>query len=420
MGKKFTKFQLDGLKPKPKRYILFEDGGKGFGIRIEPSGRKTFFIEYRFNGKNRVFTIGPYPKVSLTQARAMAAQLKEQVESGVDPGLKKKEILWADKTAFTVKDLSNEYLEIWAKPRKTDKSYKEDMRILKKDVISIWGGHKAKDIKRRDVVLLLDQIVDRGSPVAANRTLAVVRRMFNFAVERDILEISPCFRVPAPTKEKSRERVLTDNEIRILWAGLDLDSNIPIAPGIKLALKLMLVSAQRKGEVVNSEWSEFDLDAGWWELPGEKTKNKKSHRIPISPLAMEILEKAKKYSKDSKWVFPSPVGPKRKNDSYLSETHPFTGPAIDHAVRRTLKNFELEHFTPHDLRRTAASQITGLGIPRLTVTKLLNHADSEITGIYDRHSYDSEKKHAILAWDAKLRSIIKGGKAKVLPIQKYT
>ncbi len=312
MGKKFTKFQLNGLKAKDKRYILFEDGGRGFGIRVEPSGRRTFFFEYRFDGKNRIFTIGPYPKASLTQARAMAAKLKEQVESGTDPGAEKREILWADKTAFTVKDLSDEYLEKWAKPRKAEKSYKEDMRILQKDVVSAWGRRKAKDITRRDVVLLLDQIVDRGSPVAANRTLAVVRRMFNFSVDRDILGSSPCVRIQAPTKEKSRERVLSEDEIKALWTGLEPDSKVSMVPEMKLALKFLLVSAQRKGEVLNSEWSEFDLDAGWWELPGGKTKNKKAHRVPLSPLALEILAEAKQASKDSKWVFPSPFGPKKK------------------------------------------------------------------------------------------------------------
>lgn len=416
MSKKFTKFKLDALKPKDKRYILFEDGGKGFGIRVEPSGRRTFFFEYRFDGKNRMFTIGPYPKASLTQARAMAAKLKEQVESGTDPGAEKREILWADKTAFTVKDLSDEYLEKWAKTRKTEKSYKEDMRILQKDVTPAWGRRKAKDITRRDVVLLLDQIVDRGSPVAANRTLAVIRRMFNFSVERDILGASPCVRIPAPTKEKSRERVLSEDEIKSLWTGLEKDSAVPMVPAMKLAIKFMLVSAQRKGEALNAEWSEFDLDAGWWELPGEKTKNKKAHRVPLSPIALEILSEAKQASKKSKWVFPSPFGPKTRTPGL----HPLTGSAVDHAVRRSLKTFELEHFTPHDLRRTAASLITGIGIPRLTVKKILNHADSEITGIYDRHTYDSEKKQAMLAWDGKLRSIIKGEKAKILPIQKIS
>jgi len=420
MSKKFTKFKLDALKSKGKRFILFEQGGKGFGIRVEPSGRRTFFFEYRFDDKNRMFTIGPYPKASLTQARAMAAKLKEQVESGTDPGAEKREILWADKTAFTVKDLSDEYLEKWAKPRKTEKSYKEDMRILQKDVIPAWGHRKAKDIKRRDVVLLLDTIVDRGSPVAANRTLAVVRRMFNFSVERDILEISPCFRIRAPTKEKSRERILSEDEIKILWAGLELDSNVSMVSEMKLALKLMLVSAQRKGEILRSEWSEFDLDAGWWKMPGEKTKNKKEHRIPLSPLALEILEEAQQTAKDSRWVFPSPFGPNKRGTSKTPGLHPLTGPAVDRALRRTLNTFEIEHFTPHDLRRTAASLIIGTGIPRVIVKKLLNHADSDVTGIYDRHPYDSEKQQAMLAWDKKLRSIFKGKKAKILPIQKFS
>lgn len=420
MSKKFTKFQLDGLKAKAKRYILFEDGGKGFGIRVEPTGRKTFFFEYRTAGRNRIFTIGPYPRTTLTQARSAAARLKEKVERGEDPGDERKAKMRADKDASTVAGLVEEYLEKWAKPHKSEKSFKEDSRILNKDILPLWGRRKAKDITRRDIVLLLDRIVDRGASVTANRTLAVIRRMFNFALERDILGASPCVRILAPTKEKSRDRFLSENEIKILWMGLEPESKVSMIPEMKLAIKFMLVSAQRKGEVLNSEWGEFDLDASWWELPGGKTKNKKPHRVPLSPLALKILAEAKQASKGSRWVFPSPVGTNRKGDHKTPGLHPLTGPAVDHAVRRTLKTFGIEHFTPHDLRRTAASQITGIGIPRLTVKKILNHADSEITAIYDRHSYDSEKQRAMLAWDGKLRSIIKGGKAKILPIQKIS
>ena len=403
MSKRFTNSQLKALKPLKKRYIRFEGGGKGFGIRVEPTGRKTFFFEYRFQGRNRVFTIGPFPKVGLNQARSQASQLKHQVENGIDPGLEKKTKQATDRNAFTVRDLVEEYLEKWAKPNKKEKSYKEDLRLLNKDVLPSWGRRKAKDIIRRDIVLLLDEIVDRGANVTANRTLAVIRKMFNFAVSRDILDASPCAAIASPTKEKSRERVLSETEIKSFWSGLD---NASMVPGMKLLLKFLLITAQRKGEVLEAEWNEFDLDKHWWEIPAEKTKTKNIHRVPLSPLAIKILKEAKQYSNGSRWIFPSPVGSTKNEPDRKPWTFPFTGPAVDHAVRDNMKIFAINHFTPHDLRRTAASMMTKSGIERLTVKKLLNHSDKETTAIYDRYGYDKEKRKATTNWHRRLEKIL--------------
>ncbi|MDA0691526.1 MAG: tyrosine-type recombinase/integrase [Nitrospinae bacterium] len=417
MAIKFTNMQLNALKPEAKRYVVFGEGDKGLGVRVEPSGTKTFFFEYKFNGKNRLYTIGRYPQpVGLAQARTQAAKLKEKVRNGIDPGSEQKAKNQAHRDAETIKVLADEYLERHAKVKKS--SWKEDERILMKDVLPVWGKRKAKDIVKRDINLLLDGIVDRGAKVAANRTLSVITKMFNFAVARDILAASPCVKIPRPAKEVPRDRKLSEDEIKILWAGLEPDSGISIAPIMKLALRFMAVTAQRKSEVLNAVWTEFNFHEDYWELPAHRTKNGKAHRVPLSPLALEILEAAKQVSKGSEWVFPSPVG--KRTQKKTPGVSPIVGSSLDHAVRRTLTNFGIEHFTPHDLRRTATSMITGLGVPRLTVKKILNHTDSEVTGIYDRHDYFGEKKQALLAWDKKLRTIVTGELAKILPIQKFS
>jgi integrase len=398
---RLTDAKVKAMRGTAKRRTVWE-GGTGFGVRVEPTGTKSFVLWYRFHGKAEGVTLGRYPQMSLSTARAEAAKIREKISKGLDPKIKIQADKRANKEAYSVADLIDEYLEKWAKPNK--KSWREDERILKKDVLPVWGRRKAKDLKRRDIVLLIDRIVDRGSPIQANRALATVRKMFNFALSRSILEISPCVGIQAPSKENRRDRMLSDNEIRQFWTKLD---QCKMSEGIRLILKLLLVTAQRKGEIAFSEWTEFDLEAGWWTIPKEKSKNTLPHRVPLTGLALHLLNQAKNLSNDSRWVFPGRSGDK-----------PITGEAIDHAVRNNLEILEIKIFTPHDCRRTAASGMTGMGIPRLVASQILNHAESGVTAVYDRHSYDNEKRQALEAWSRKLESILTGKKGKIVTLAK--
>jgi len=400
---KFTDLFISNLKPKEQRYDVREGNGEGFAIRVSTNGTKTWTIIFKFNRRKRRLTLGTYPAMTLKEARSTFREARDLIDKGIDPIEHQKELEHkeeeeqqrlekaAKKEAqkLTVGSLADEYLEKWSKPRK--RSWKEDQRILDHDILPEWKNRKAETITRRDVIAILDKIVDRGAPIAANRTFALIRKMFNFAIGRGILDNSPCTGIQAPAAENRRDRVLNQDEIRNFWKGLD---NAFMADNTKLALKLQLVTAQRNGEIINSVWNEFDVDNGWWVIPAEKSKNKLTHRVPLPPLALKILEQAKFLAADSPWVFPSPRGNK-----------PMTETAMGHAVRRNLANWEIASFTPHDLRRTAASHMTSFGISRLVVSKILNHVESGITAVYDRHSYDPEKKHALEAWSTKLISI---------------
>jgi integrase len=386
---KLTDRQIKNLKPKLERYEAWE--GRGFGIRVFPSGIKSWVYMYRFDGKAKRITFGNYPKMSVAKAHLSFGKALADLETGIDPGAAMVNLNREDRTAPTVGALASEYLEKWAKPRK--RSWEEDERMLIKDVIPHIGKQKAKNITRRDIVTLLDKVLERGSPIAANRTLAVTRRMFNFAVERDIIPHTPCYGIKAPTKEKQRDRVLSFEEIKSFWKELD---NASMSELTRLALKFQLATAQRKGEIVSSEWTEFDLKDGWWTIPAHKAKNGNAHRVPLSKLALSLLQQIKKESGSSKWLFPA-----IDNAKHLIPT------SIDHAIRRSKNTFKnLKHFTPHDLRRTAASLITSLGVSRLVVSKLLNHVENSVTAVYDRHTYDNEKKKALDVWGAKLNNII--------------
>ncbi len=413
---KLTDRTIKALKPKPARYEVWADGNAGFGMRVSPAGRKSWIYLYRFEGKSRRLTLGAYPAVGLASAHVKHAQAKELLEKGDDPGTLHVEKRRAERQAETVQILADEYLEKWARPRK--RSASEDERILNKDVIPVWGKRKARSITRRDVILLLDGIVERGSPIQANRTLAVVRKMFNFAISRDIVDATPVAMVKAPARENQRDRVLSAEEIRIFWNGLD---QAPMNTAVKLVLKLQLVTAQRKGELVGAALSEFDFDEGVWTVPAERVKNRISHRVPLSPLTLELIEEARTVAKQAEiarveklpgvkpsepeWLFPSshgngPIKPKTVNNGLQKAMEP-TKRGKDPAIN-------LKNITPHDLRRTAASNMAALGINRLVISKILNHVESSVTSIYDRHGYDDEKRHALEVWAAHLQGILSG------------
>ncbi len=386
---RFTDRTVAALKPKAERYEKWQDGRTGFGIRVSPAGRKSWLYMYRFEGRPRRMTLGTYPKMLLVTAHLRHAKAKEHLQKGTDPGAKAIEARKAAREAETVADLVEEYLEKWARPRK--RSAAEDQRIFRKDVLPHWEKRKARDIRRRDVIELLDSIVERGSPIAANRTLAVVRKMFNFAISRDIVDATPVAMVRAPSKENQRDRVLSADEIRTFWTGLD---DAPMTEAVQLALKLQLVTAQRKGELVGAAQDEFDLELAAWTVPASRAKNGQAHHVPLSLLALHLIGEALKLAGEHKFVFPSPKG------------GPIGAHSVNHALTKALPIIGLENITPHDLRRTAASGMTSLGIPRLVVGKLLNHVESGVTAIYDRHSYDQEKRQALNTWAAHLEGML--------------
>ena len=400
---RMTDVGIRKLKPKTKRFEAWEDGRTGLGVRVSPKNRKTFVFMYWRKGKARRMTLGIYGKgpnkISLIDANLKHAEALKALEEGRDPGSDTVEANKAERDAETVTELIEEYLEKWAKPNK--RSAAEDERILRKDVIPEIGDRKAKDITRRDIISLLDGIVARGAPVGANRTLAIVRRVFSWAVESDILGTTPCVSIKRRPKETSRDRVLKDTEIHTFWHGLD---KAQMTEAVRLALKFQLATAQRRGEVVAAEWSELDRDANVWILPASKTKNSKIHIVPLSPVALDLLDAIEAIAPivepgeaPSRFLFPSHIGDK-----------PITPRAVSRALSKNLGLVGVENVTPHDLRRSAATFMSALRVERFIVSRVLNHTDSTVTGIYDQYEYLDEKRAALERWARKLEAIISG------------
>lgn len=389
---KFTARSVDNLKPQSKRFVLYEDSAYGngsLGLRVTPNGTKTWIHLYKLDRKRRMTTLGRYPAMTLAQAHEAFAAAARQVAEGGDPGAGVVSENERRRRVPRVTDLAELYIEKWAKVRK--KSWKRDQRMLEREVLPKLGHLRVEDVQRRDIIALLDDMVERGAPTQANRLLALVRKMFNFAESRELVQYSPCHRVSAPSPENPRHRMLHVGELRTLLA------MIPAAEmwtPTQLALLLLLTTAQRPGEVVGAQWAEIDVEESVWTIPSERAKNKLPHRVPLSAQALAILDLAKAHDSGGGAVFASRRGGGTMVHSLLSR-----------AVARNRDNFGVEHFTPHDLRRTAASHMTAAEVPRLVVSKILNHKESGVTATYDRHSYDREKRDALELWGRQLDSL---------------
>jgi integrase len=438
------------LVPEEIEYTRREKGG--FGVRVYPTGRKTFFYLYRVDGQRRFLNLGEYfqPKkkgeakgdrVTIKEAResydserAKVKDLKNGRAIGPDPvELRKQERTKREAEqhehllAPSVKKLIEEYIQKHAKPHK--RGWEEDERLLNKDALPTWGDRKARDIKKRDVVLLLERIVERGSPGSANGNFKVIRKMFNFAVQRDILEHSPCDGVVMPAPIIRGDRVLTEAEIKSFWHNLD---TCHASDDIRRALRLILLTGQRPGEVIGMHTSE--IEGAWWTIPVERSKNKRAHRVYLTATARELIAEAiaaiklaREIPEESKYdgfIFPCPHEAKvqpiavnalahviRRN-SVVSVTDEQGKPLIDADGKPVVKNLlSVSDFTPHDLRRTGATFMSQLGELDEVIDAVLNHTKQGIIRTYNLNRYDREKQQALESWERKLQAIITGKSA---------
>lgn len=327
--------------------------------------------------------LGAYPNVTLNAARRRARRVLNVASEGKDiPAVER------EKSRMPVfSKIAEQYLEKHAKPNK--RNWKEDERLIHKELLPTWRRKRPQDIKRKDVIGLLDGIVERGAPIQANRVHALISKIFNWAIERELVEHNPCARMKRPAKENRRERVLSAEEIRALWAAIDQQG-----PTTRTILKLRLLTSQRGGEIVSMAWGDLDLNSGWWTIPGEIAKNGLSHRVPLAPYSKDLLRQLQQTTGHQRWVFPS----KTVAGEHVK--------SVQKASDRIKRLSGVADFVLHDLRRTAASYMASLGISTTVISKVLNHVESGITAVYNRHSYDSEKQGALERWERHLLNIV--------------
>lgn len=426
----FTDRHLRALRAGPTASEAWDTQQRGLMVRVLPSGRIEFAIRYRIHGKRRRLKLGEYPAVSLAVARKRARRAQSAIDNGEDPA-RERQLAKASPTD-TVKALAADYLKKHA--RKFKKSAAADERLLNTDILPKWRDRSVRELTRRDVRALVDGVVDRGAPVLANRVLALVRKMLNFAVDHDWIEANPAARITKPTREVSRERVLTDDEIRRLWRVLEHfpttaerpapgrkaskgakdDPLCPVSPALAALLKVRLLTGQRGGELVQMKWADLDLlEAGWWTIPATDTKNGEPHRVPLVERVKTIIRAQKK--EDSK-----EDGHEHEQEFVFVGSGDSLRDRAKKAPAAIAKALGLD-FRGHDLRRTAATRMAAEGIPRDHIAKVLNHVEggARATRVYDRHSYDGEKRIALEAWDRALTGILKSkDTGKVLPLHR--
>jgi integrase len=414
-SKPLTDAAARALRAKADRYDVPDGRVPGLYLSVLPSNLKQWTLRYRTQGKQRRLVLGEfgdYPKLTLSKARETAEKHRPQIREGADPVADRAaaKAIPVDTVGALTKEYKSKHVQVHHRRRD------EEERILDVYVLPAWEDRSVRGLTRRDVRALVEPIADRA-PVMANRVLAVVRRMLNFGVRRDWIEANPASLITKPGRENSRDRVLSDGELRALWkllerfpathekqapgrsrAKCDADGKAfcPISPALAAVQKVRLLTAQRGGEVVAMRWQDLDLRMpAWWTIPGEVAKNGQPHRVPLTTDVVKIIKAQ------------CPDG-EREPDSYvfvhIGDSVKDRAKKAGAALSRVL-GFE---FRGHDLRRTAATRMAAARVPRQHISAVLNHVENgpTATRVYDRYSYDAEKRAALERWAKELSRIL--------------
>jgi len=390
---RLTDTVLRALRPRSARYEVCDSASRGLIVCVEPSGTRTFV--YRYGADRRKLKLGAYPGLTLERARADWRAARQMLVEGKDPRSEFLARRSEEAGAPTVADLVREWDEQYnAKERRRPE---QPRAMFAKNLPKWYSRLRAHDKHmRRHTVVMLDRVRDR-SPSVANDLLALLKQVFAFAVERGLLDATPLAGLKKPGgPEVPRDRTLTDEELDKVWNALP---KCEMSERVRLALKLLILTAQRRGETSRMRWADINFTTNVWTIPAEDAKTGTAHAVPLSPWALEILRQLRELSdregRESEYVFPS-------WQSKLKAAEPMTERAFTRAIAENrLKGKPLAavaHFVPHDFRRTARTGMAKLGIPDTVAERVLNHKLQGMMAVYNRHSYLDEKRAALTAW----------------------
>jgi integrase len=385
----------------------FDTTVRGLCFRVTAGGARAFFLVYTKpgDGKRAWLRIGAYPELGLAAARQKARDARAAIGEGTDPIAEKK----AAAAGQAVRDMVENYITRHVAAKR---SADEIARRLRKNVSDVIGDVKLSELHRRDITRCVDRVKDRGAGVEANRLFEDIRAMVRWARGRGDLDSNLVEGMRRPTETTERDRALDEDEIRTVWAEL---AGADMREGTRRILRLCLVTAQRVGEVSGMTRAELDLETATWTIPAERAKNGREHNVPLSSMAIEIIREQladvdalaeRKGRAAPQWLFPGP-----------GARAAVTGGSIPKAVARG--EWSVAHFTPHDLRRTAATGMETLGVSPYIIGHVLNHVSATkatITSkVYARYGYMKEKREALDLWAARLAGILTC--ASVIPLR---
>ena len=404
----------------------FEQRGDGDGLYLcYPASYAVpvWKLRYRIAGKARIMNLGSYRNLSIADARKTAKELRARVSLGHDVAGEKQERkreaiakIEDDKNAWTVAKLADEYFERtilgrWKHPNIVRSRIENDIKPA-------IGKMKAEDVKPRDIDDMIQIVVKRGAPTVANDVLRWIKRIFDFGIKRQVVEHNPASAFDpsdAGGKEEARDRWLTREEIINLFQAMRDKAGAFTVENL-YAVRLLLLLAVRKEELIAAQWREFDLDGAVWHLPEERTKTSAAIDIPLPAVAVETLSELKRLSCGSAYVFPA-----RKMQSRMIPHIDLNtlNAALSKHIKPLLLLNDIPNFTIHDFRRTARTHLAALGIDPFVAERCLNHKIKGVEGIYNRHDYFDERSKALNEW-ARLLNSLEDGRAdyNVVPLKK--
>jgi integrase len=367
--------------PERGRREVWDAALPGFAVRITENGKRSFVLMTRLRGRPLRLTLGAWPATSLADARDRARDAIQKCARGEDPRVEKRAV--AGNAPDTVEKVAAAFVAQWCQPR--NRSWEEQERLLTQHVVPHWTGRRLAEIARADVVALTDMIA-QTTPIQANRTLAVLKKMFRWALDRDLIQAHPAVGLTPPAPERQRDRVLTDAELRKLWPAF-----VAMAYPWGIALRVVLLTAVRRGEAEEMAWSELDLASGLWTIPAERNKVNVALVVPVPSLGIEALAGV----------------PRMDGCPYVFSTRG-NRPIRDWsgAVETATELSGVTDWSAHDLRRTVRTNLSRLGVASDIAERVLGHVIPGVRRVYDRYEYLAEKRDALERWAAHLTALV--------------
>jgi integrase len=414
---KLTSKAVEVMKPAQVRQEIPDALLPGLYLIVQPSGAKSWAVRYRHHGRTRKHTLGRHPALDLQTARELARKALRIAAENRDPGAEKRaQRQRADaKNSRLVDGLFKDFLDGHVKKNKKgepirESTRRETARLLgykrnpeKPDewtrtgggVLAHWRGRQVTEITADDVM----KVLKKFGPVAANRTLSALKTCFSWRVKADskTLPKSPCEGIDKPSPETDRDRVLSDDELRIVWHAAE-----KVGPPFGSMVQLLILLGQRRGEIAQAQWSEIDIESRLWALPRERVKNNKRHEVPLSDQAIAVIRQVPRVS--DRFVFST-------NGSVAASNFGKNKRRLD-----ALLPEEMQNWTLHDVRRSVASGMASLGVELPVIERVLNHVSGSfggIVGVYQKHEF-SKKRDALDRWGRHIEQLVTGKFAKIV------
>jgi integrase len=386
-----TDTKLKALKPRDRVYIVTDS--RGLYVEVFPTGGVIWRCRYRLNGKQEKVTIGKYPSLTLKDARVKRDELMQLAARGKSPAKEKQLIKQRLSATTTVREFGERYYnEVVVRDRKDPTDM---LRCLSKDIYPAIGEKSLQDVTVADIQRLVDMKKAHGFEAAAVSLRGVLKRLFDYAVARQVVDKNPAAALPTRfiAKLKARDRALTPEEIRTYLRTLYQSS---IRQQFKLGLHLILLTLVRKSELLNARWEHVHLDEGFWEIPAENSKTGKPHLVFLSRQSVEVFRELQFLSGTSPLVLPG----------RSSLDKPFAHNALNHALDGV--TFPIAHFTIHDMRRTASTLLHERGFVSDVIEKALNHTMGGVRGVYNRAEYADQRRDMLQWWGDYVDSLAVG------------